>query len=337
MMIFENVLLLTIITAVTLALTIVTHVSIPINENDSVNAYANNHISLADINFAAVGDWGCTSNTKNVVNNMILKDPELVLGLGDYAYNNSAECWLLLVDPIDHKMKIAIGNHDANAYIESPTGSEKYVEQPSPTILQEYLEHFNLSRQYYSFDYQNVHFIAMSTEVPFGLKSKQYNFVSRDLEEARSKPNIKWIVVFHHKLVYTSPSSVGHKSLKGLTETYHPLFEKYAVDLVIQGHSHTYQRSYPIKYNAEDFSNPLITDKNTSNYNDPKGQIFTIAGTGGATEIHNFTGTPAKYMAVQFQAFGFLNLDVLHNGTKLVGEFHDNEGTIRDRFTIIKR
>ncbi len=321
---FENVLFLTIITLVTLTLTIVPHVMTSAKGSDSDFAYAFNDMSSGDFNFAAVGDWGCTSNTKNMVNNIIDKDPELVLGLGDYAYRQNAECWFQLVDPIDHKMKIVIGNHDARAIINKTS-------LPSPTRLQQYMDHFNLSRQYYSFDHQNVHFIAMSNEVPFELGSKQYNFVASDLKETVSEPNIKWIIVFHHKLEYTSPiSSVS--AIAKFRDTYHPLFEKYSVDLVIQAHSHTYQRSYPIKYNPGNSSSPLIMDKNTTNYNDPNRQIFITVGTGGASTIDNFTGPAAEYMAVQFKAFGFLNLGILHNGSTLVGEFQDNDGYYKRSF-----
>jgi calcineurin-like phosphoesterase family protein len=35
-----------------------------------------------------------------------------VLDLGDYSYQSRADCWLAVVDSIDGKMKIAIGNHD---------------------------------------------------------------------------------------------------------------------------------------------------------------------------------------------------------------------------------
>ena len=44
------------------------------------------------------------------------------------------------------------------------------------------LQKFNLTKQYYSFDYGNVHFLAMSSEVPFDKDSKQYSFVSEDLK-----------------------------------------------------------------------------------------------------------------------------------------------------------
>ena len=71
------------------------------------------NVPVSDFNFAAVGDWGCTPNTNNTVNNIVGKNPQLVLGLGDYSYNpTSDECWFKIVKPIEDKMKIAIGNHD---------------------------------------------------------------------------------------------------------------------------------------------------------------------------------------------------------------------------------
>lgn len=120
----------------------------------------------ADFNFAAAGDWGCGSNARSTIKNIIDKKPELVLGLGDYSYNNSsASCWLKIVNSIDEKMKIAIGNH----------------ENINLPFLKQYMNHFNLKNQYYSFNYQNVHFTVMSTELPYGVNSDQYNFVNNDL------------------------------------------------------------------------------------------------------------------------------------------------------------
>jgi hypothetical protein len=56
--------------------------------------------------------------------------------------------------------------------------------------------------------------------------------------------------------------------------------------------------------------------------------------TGGATDENRFPRSSSKYTAVQLNAFGFLNVNVLHNGTLLEGIFYDNSGKIRDRFII---
>ena len=174
----------------------------------------------------------------------------------------------------------------------------------------------------------------MSTEVSFGIGSEQYNFVNNDLSKASEDPNIDWIVVLYHKLAYTSPS-VFLSGSTTLRDTYHPLFDKYGVDLVLQGHIHNYQRSYPIKYNSNSPSSPMITDTNTNNYNDPQGQIFATVGTGGIG-FHGLSGKASYIVYQQTSNFGFLNLDVIEGGSKLTASFYANDGIVRDQFSIGK-
>lgn len=291
--------------------------------------YPASAVTLADFNFAAVGDWGCTSDTIDTVKNIMDKDPELVLALGDLSYNSSAKCWLEMIEPIANKTKIAIGNHETD----------------SIKKLKNYMEFFELKKQYYSFNYENVHFTVISTELPYEGGSEQYNFVNNDLSKVSSDPSIDWIVVYFHSLAYTSPADTGkgNRAEKELRETYHPLFDKYDVDLVLQAHNHNYQRSYPIIFNNDNPKNPIITDDNTNNnnnYYDPEGQIFVTAGTGGAS-VYPLTGQ-ADYVATQYIGFGFLNVDVINDDdggtTTLSGKFYTNNGgtTIKDQFTTTK-
>jgi predicted phosphodiesterase len=288
---------------------------------------------LRDFNFAAAGDWGCNSNTNKTISSIQSKNPELVLGLGDYSYKNTAGCWLQMIDPIEEKMKIVIGGHDSE----------------SLSLLNQYMSHFNLTKQYYSFDYQNVHFIAMSTELPWDKSSAQYKFVKEDLLKASIDPNIDWIVVFYHDLAYTSPSVKDAKS--SLQDTYHPLFDRYNVDLVLQAHQHNYQRTYPLNYNSDSPSNPIETSNNTDTYNDPSGQIYATVGTGGVSITDGESQTEplfdsgealydfkkkASFVVTQFKGYGFLNIDVKNNGTTFDAVFYANDGTIKDRFMIAK-
>jgi hypothetical protein len=57
------------------------------------------------------------------------------------------------------------------------------------------MNHFNLEKQYYSFNYQNVHFLALSTDITAQPGSTQYDFVKNDLADAAANSNIHWIVV----------------------------------------------------------------------------------------------------------------------------------------------
>jgi hypothetical protein len=272
-----------------------------------------------DFNFVAAGDWGCDAKAHDTVNNMQNKSPELVLALGDLSYQKSAECWFEMMSPLLNKTKIVFGDHEYNF--------------KNSSRLDVYLKEFDLNKQYYSLNHGNVHFLAMSSEVPFDKKSKQYEFVASDLKQAADNKSTNWIVAYIYEMLYSSPTF--HKTTDNLRDIYHPLFDKYNVDLVLQGHSHNYQRSYPIKYNDNNPSNPIVTDKNEREYKKPDGRIFTIVGTGGA-DLHNFTGQ-SPYIVKQFQRFGFLDVDIVNNGTMMNGTFYENRDVAdKDHFTIQK-
>jgi len=281
--------------------------------------------SLPDFNFVAVGDWSCNEKTESTVTSILEKNPEVILGLGDYSYEDTADCWLEIVEPIEDKLKISFGNHDVQY---------QGLETENQELRQQYFKHFNLEKEYYSFDFQNVHFIVLSTE-PYHIEDpEQHTFLETDLQGAKENQDIDWIVVFYHKLAYTSPNNVlgAHSELR---DPYHQVFEKYGVDLVLQGHLHAYERSYPIKFNPEDPSNPIITDNSTNNYFNPEGQIYASVGTGGA-HLHNFMGQKAPYMISQYLGWGFLNIDIIDEGKILIGKFYSNDGTVLDQFGIAK-
>ena len=125
------------------------------NNNDSMETKedveedeSENNKGKSIFNIVAVGDWDCTSETEDTVDNIIKQDPELVLALGDLSYNGKAKCWLELIEPIAEKTKIVIGNHEVD----------------SSKLRKDYMNYFGLKEQYYSFNQKNVHFLALSTE-----------------------------------------------------------------------------------------------------------------------------------------------------------------------------
>ncbi|HEX2407296.1 MAG TPA: metallophosphoesterase [Nitrososphaeraceae archaeon] len=107
-------------------------------------------------------------------------DPELVLALGDLSYNGKSNCWLELIEPIADKTKIVIGNH----------------ESASSKLRKDYMNYFSLKEQYYSFNYKNTHFLALSTEIPFDVESKQYEFAKQDLEKYSKDPLLIGLLYF---------------------------------------------------------------------------------------------------------------------------------------------
>ena len=279
-----------------------------LSENDS-----------SDINFIAAGDWNCNKETKKTIKKMTKLEPELVVGLGDYTYQNiSPQCWFDISEPIDEKMKIVIGNHDLDFQ----------------SSYDQLLDHYNLREPYYSFNFYNIHFLAISSEHPFEKGSKQYKFIKSDLEESLQDPSILWRIVFLHKPMYTS-ANFDRKDSENLKSTFHQLFEKYQIDLVLSGHTQYYQRSLPLSYNNNDSTSPIIIDQNNNGYTNNKGVIFVTAGTAGDA-LHNIDYFHPYYV-IQEGKFGFLNFDLENNGHTLMGTFYETDARdILDRFVISK-
>lgn len=277
-----------------------------------------------DYNIAAVGNFGCNPNTNDTLDNIMSMNPELVIGLGDYSYRDTADCWLEIIEPISQKMKIAIGNNDDD----------------SSDLLNQYLNKFNLTSQYYSFNYGGIHFLVLQPKLPLEVGSPQYNFAVNDLASSASDSNLRWTIVVTHLPVYWSPAerpaetSLREYGITNLREIYHPLFERYDVDIVLQAHLHAYERTYPVMYNETEPLDPMVTSNETEIYENPEGEIFTTIGTGG--HAPEFFIEKSPYIAAQHEGSGFLNIDVLNNGTMLSAKFHDNDGLVSDNFTIIK-
>ena len=275
-----------------------------------------------NFNIAAAGDFGCSTNTQKTIENMESKDPEIVLTLGDLSYHSTADCWFDMMSPVKDKLMLTLGYHDVE------DGQAK---------MNQYMNSFALEKPFYSYDYNKVHFLIMSAKSVYYKGSEQYNFVVDDLEKAAKNENINWIVVSSYGPPYTSPSE--HTAFKELREVYHPIFEKYGVDLVLGGHNHNYQRTYPLTYNPNDSGEPTVTSKVASDYDGQKdGIVFAIVGTGGVN-LYPFTGQ-APFVEKQFaNKFGYLDIDITNANphSKLTGTFYDNKGgQILDQFIIHK-
>ena len=308
-----------------------TQLDLPLLQMNNVYATISN---TDNFNFVAVGDWDCNSETEDTVDNIIDKDPELVLALGDLSYDNSAKCWIEVIEPIADRTKIALGNHESES-------SKK---------MKDYMEFFELEKQYYSFNYKNIHFLALSTEVPYDDDSQQYEFAINDLEKYSTDSSIDWIVVFFHRQSYSSAKYLEDE--EDFRDTYHPLYDKYKVDLALQGHIHAYERTYPINFNDDDEDEPIIGDVNPNIYENPTGTIFIAVGTGGAHKMDLAKGKYFSAVGIDGK-FGILNIDVENNNNNngsnnnddnniriLTGSFIENEDDdeyeILDEFKIIK-
>ena len=298
-------------------------------DNSALGGNLDLHIPNSELDFVVAGDYGCDSKTRQTIKDMVEQNTDLAFALGDLSEVKNPNCFFDIVSKLDNKdkFKIALGESDTDSN-----------EVRSSSRFSDFVRHFDLESPFYSFDYKNVHFLAMSTGksafIPYAPGSAQYEFINDDLSKAANNTNVDWIIVYGYRPLYTSPTI--HPSTEILRETYAPLFEKYGVDLVMTSHNHNYQRSYPLVYNVVHSREPIIKDVNASYYSMPGVPIYVVVGTAG-NNLYDFRGQ-APFMVTQFRETGFLHVNITKaEQNVLTGTFHNvGTGNYDDRFIIVK-
>jgi 3',5'-cyclic AMP phosphodiesterase CpdA len=90
-----------------------------------------------------------------------------------------------------------------------------------------------LSETVYYIDYQGVRIICLNSN------EKQEAQVGWLEEVLKNNPNTWTVITFHHPIY----SAAKERDNPELRELWQPVFDRYKVDLVLQGHDHTYARS----------------------------------------------------------------------------------------------
>ena len=133
---------------------------------------------------------------------------------------------------------LAAGNHE---YLDSlnPDGSESRTLGPHWSrqfaLAQNGVE--GLKSTTYFVDYQGVRFIVLdgTSALDMGTLAQQTRWLEQSLKTSRAR----WNIVVSHQPVFTCARPEDTEPLK---LAWKPVFERYAVDLVLQGHDHCYSR-----------------------------------------------------------------------------------------------
>jgi hypothetical protein len=125
----------------------------------------------------------------------------------------------------------------------------------------------------------------------------QTRWLEQTLREAADDDDVDWIIVQMHQDALSS-SKTGNGSDKGIREAWLPLFDRYGVDLVLCGHDHDYERSWPVRGCNHDAGhdaatgavvdtlqpNPVVTaDAADGTFDSSRGTIHLILGGGGTS------------------------------------------------------
>lgn len=235
--------------------------------------------------------------------------PSFIVNTGDIVNNNwlgyvpNLDQWeWALTDTFDvmkdYPIVATAGNHEAADY---DFASRFNFDTPSGASTK--------SGVYYSFNYNNAHFIALNTNdttdphssSATGLSDEQINWLKSDLE---ANKEAKWKIVMMHKAFYDCGDG-GNNTLGTdydvmvMRKQLAPLFTQYGVDLVLQGHDHLYSKSYPLSSRldgeGEVISNATTTEiiKKEYNggmydfYNNPNGTIYINSGSASGWKVFN--------------------------------------------------
>lgn len=165
-------------------------------------------------------------------------------------------------------------------------------------------------RAYY-FEYSNALFVVLDSNLA---PASQTNW----LEKVLSQSKATWKFVTYHHPAYSSGPKRDNITLR---ELWTPIFDKYQVDLALQGHDHAYLRTYPMY-----------------------GQKPVKQGERGTVYIVSVSGTKMYEQDPRdYTEFGMTNvatyqvLDIQISGDRLVYRAYDIDGKLRDELVIEKK
>lgn len=163
----------------------------------------------------------------------------------------------------------------------------------------------------YSFDYGPVHVTVLNTES--NLK-KQADWLKKDLA-GTDKP---WTIVAMHRPAYGG-------NMYSKVEDWTEIFDKYNVDLVLQGHNHEYSRSYPLR------AGEIVPESDGGNVT-TGGTVYVVTNASGAK--FNEKKEDQFYHKVHFQNNKPMFAGITVSGDTLTYQAYDTSGNKLDEFVL---
>lgn len=313
--------------------------------------------STAPVRIWAIGDFGRSSTAQRQVRDSYEAytgntHTDVWLWLGDNAYNDGtdSEYQTKVFDEYPRQFKKWVtwptsGNHDLHTANSANQTGPYYDNFTMPTQGEAGGEPSS-TEAYYSFNYANIHFVCLESydaayRSPTGAMA---NWLHDDLS---TNTQTFTIVYFHHPPYSKgSHNSDTESELIGMRENINPILETYKVDLVLAGHSHSYERSMMLHGhfgNSNSFNAATMTTdagsgtfpnsyvKNAPDYN---GTVYIVCGTSGYAGATQSDWPHEAMYDYTVNHFGSLVIDV--QGNQLNCKYLTSTGTIRDEFTIVK-
>lgn len=285
------------------------------------------------------------------------------LTLGDNAYSNGS-------DPQFNAEFFSIYQNDVmkNKVLWPVPGNHDYNNGAVTSSTTPYFSIFNVptageaggvasgTKAYYSYDYGNIHFIALDS---YGTVSgnKMYDTLGAQavwLKQDLAANTKKWVIAYWHHPPYTmgSHNSDTEGDLVAIRQKFIRILERYKVDLILCGHSHDYERSKLMQghygdestfnaatHNLSQSSGLYDGTSNSCPYTkdsvmNKSGTVYVLSGSAGQLGGQQ-TSFPHDAMYYSNASNGgSLILDI--EGNRLDAQWLCADGVVRDKFTIYK-
>lgn len=277
--------------------------------------------AVEDFTFTAFGDHGIGEMSRRNIERVAAEKPAFHLILGDLSYANGNQPvwdqWLLQNEPLTRSVPVmtALGNHENEKIGEERIGYVSYLARfamPAP-------------EKYYAFDYAGARFITINSDDP--TNPEQLAWLDKTLAATKKDPAVRWVVLFKHHPLYSS--NVRRLNNPVLIETYRKRFDEGGIDLVLAGHNHNYERSYPLR-------GETITSRERTRYRRGEGLVFVVSG-GGGKSLYQFTPEQPAITAVRESVEHYLRVRVPRRGPLVVEAIRTKDGSLLDRFEIAPR
>ena len=304
-----------------------------------------------------LGDSGTANTNAQAVRNAYLNftgtiHTNLWLMLGDNAYESGLDseyqAAVFNMHPTTLRQSVlwpTLGNHDT-AQSSNPPASLPYFAMFTLPTNAEAGGMASGTEKYYSFDYANIHFICLdSMTSDRSSTGPMATWLRADLASSTRQ----WTIAFWHHPPYSKGShdSDTDPILAAMRQTFLPILEEAGVDLVLAGHSHSYERSYLIDGHygvSSTFTNAMKKDggsgrpdatgaysKATLGPGSHEGAVYAVAGSSGQIS-GGLLNHPAMFISLN--NLGSMVLDI--NGNTLDAKFLRENGEVWDYFRIVK-
>ena len=170
----------------------------------------------------------------------------------------------------------------------------------------------------YYIDYQGVRFLFLNSNMMIEEQAKW-------LEQVLKNNQNKWTVATFHHPIFSASRGRDNEELRTLWK---PIFDKYGVDIALQGHDHTYTRG-----RVQPYEQNLLSGQNVK---DATGTVYVVSVSGG--KMYKVKPGWEQYEALRDkvgnnkQLFQVISVD----GDKLSYKSYTAIGELFDAFDIIK-